>query len=109
MRRTKTNLRLGVVLLSLAPLGACATGPDHVQIKFHQLTRGDHYKCEPTTEGEKCGTGTIPPRSAEDENKSGTKHIIAPDGCQGRFSLMTIENLDSDSPTMYVVCSPLEN
>jgi len=100
-----------VIALSFVPVGACASGPDHIQIKFHQLTRGDHYACKPTDKDEKCTV--IPPRSAEEENKSGTIHIIPPNGppngCQGRFNLMTIEDLDSDSPTMYVVCSPLEN
>lgn len=96
-----------VIAMTLAPVGACASGPDHIQIKLHQLTRGDHYACKPTDKDEKCTF--IPPRSAQDENKNGTIHIIPPTGCGGRFSLMTIENVDSDSPTMYVVCSPLEN
>jgi hypothetical protein len=100
-------LRIGLAAVPLALLSACASGPDHVQIKFHQLTRGDHYKCAVTDGPEKCAQ--IPPRAPADENKGGTSHVIPPNGCQGRFSLITIENVDSDSPAVYVVCSPLEN
>jgi hypothetical protein len=107
MHPSSSGLRISLVLVPLALLSACASGPSNIQIKFHQLTAGDHYECATTDKDEKCQM--IPPRSAEAQNKAGTVHVIPPNGCQGRFNVITIEDVDSDSPTAYVVCSPVEN
>jgi hypothetical protein len=103
MRRSL--FRCGTLALPFVLLSACTAS--HVQIKFHQLTRGDQYQCEPTDKAEKCTfIGPVEPAT---EQKAGTTYFIAPEGCDGSFSQITIEDADSSSPKMHVVCSPVEN
>lgn len=104
MRRKLVAYRLGA--LALLWMSGCA-GSQHVQIKFHQLTRGDQYRCTPATKDETCTM--IPPVEPASEQKAGTTYFIAPSGCDGSFSQITIEDADSSSPKMHVVCSPVEN
>jgi hypothetical protein len=103
MRRSA--LHRSVLALPFVLLSAC--GASHVQIKFHQLTRGDQYQCASTDKEEKCTL--IPPVDPATEQRAGTTYFIAPAGCDGSFSQITIEDAGSSSPKMHVVCSPVEN
>lgn len=109
MHVSSNVVRIGLALVPLALLSACASGPSQIQIKFPSSDgRNKNFECITTEQEKAAGKSRCwsrKERTPAQENKGGTLHFIPPD-CKGGFDIITVENVDSDNPRMFVVCQP---
>lgn len=88
-------------LLPLIALVACA--PKHVVLQGPLTERQLEFECESNQAPENCA----PSKSSvsADESVSGSVYINMPEECSGHFNKIIVRNVNTRTPSVYVVCA----